>query len=187
MNNQNSDLILIKEYLNGNKKALEKIYLKYKKPLFNLIWCYVNNIEDTEDLFQTVFEKLIKNIHKYKPQKNSQFKTYLFKIAINSAKDFLRKKKLLKFIKLENVKKIGEEDKNMEIIENSDIMQFLKNEIMKLPAKYRDVIILIYQQNLKYSEVSKILGKPIGTIKFRVNYAISLLKKRLNKGLNYEK
>lgn len=181
MTSDQKDKYLIKQYIKGNKKALEKIYLKYKNSLFNLIWYYVNNAEDAKDIFQTVFEKLIKNIKKYKPKKNISFKTYLFKIAINCSKDFLRKKRIIKFISFDTLKKVNISDKNYDKIEDSDVMEFIKNEVNKLPSKYRDVIILVYYKKLKYSEVSQILGIPIGTVKFRINYGISLLKDKLRR------
>lgn len=178
-NLEEDDKELIKEYKKGNKDSLEVIYTKYKNKLFKLIWCYVNNIEDAEDILQTVFEKLIRKIYSYKPEERASFKTYLYRIAINSCKDFLRRRKILKFIRFDLLKNIGENDNNLKRIEQNEMLEFVRKSVLELPEKYRDVIILIFYHNLRYEEVSNILNKPIGTIKSRVNYALSLLKKRM--------
>lgn len=179
------DKILIQEFKNGNRSSLEKLYLKYKKSLFRLIWYYVQNIDDAEDILQMVFEKLIKNIHKYSPQKDVSFKTYLYRISINQCKDFLRHKKLLNWIKMDSVKEIAERDANIEAIEKEEIKSLVRKSVKELPSKYRDVIILIYFENMKYDEVANILNKPLGTVKSRVNYGLKLLRKKLE-SLKYE-
>lgn len=179
------DKILIQEFKNGNKSSLEKIYVKYKNSLFRLIWYYVQNIEDAEDILQMVFEKLIKNIHKYNPQKDVRFKTYLYRISINLCKDFLRHKKILNLIKMDSVKEIAEYDANIEEIEKEEIKSLVRRSVKELPSKYRDVIILIYFEDMKYDEVANILNKPLGTIKSRANYGLKLLRKRLE-NLKYE-
>ncbi len=173
------DEILIEKYKNGDKSSLEKIYIKHKKSLLKLIWYYVHNIEDAEDILQTVFEKLIKNIYKYKKQEGTSFKTYLYKITINSCKDFLRRKSIRNLLKLDSIKEVGEIDKNINKIERNEIIRQIHKSVRNLPVKYRDVIILIYYENLKYEEVADILNKPVGTIKSRSNYALNLLRKKL--------
>lgn len=180
-----NDIELIEKYKNGDKRALEKIYYKYKKKLLKLIWYYVRNIYDAEDVLQILFIKIIKNISKYKPYKDVKFRTWLFRIAINAAKDFLKKKK--GEINIENLDMIEDKSEKIEEkIADKELIKDVRKCVMLLPLKYREVISLIYFEGLKYDEVAEILSRPIGTVKSRTNYALKLLRKRLKADF-YEK
>ncbi len=171
-----SDEELVKEFVNGKRDSLEKLYFRYKDKLIRLIWYYVNNTEDAEDILQTVFEKLIKSIKKYTVHRDASFKTYLYRIAINSSKDFLKHKRILQFIKFDGIKYIGEYDKNIQFAEDNIIVEKVREYVNRLPSKYRDVIVLKYYEDLKYKEIAKILKKPVGTVKSRLSYALNLVR-----------
>ncbi len=177
-----NDIELIEKYKNGNKQSLEKIYYKYKKRLLKIIWYYVRNIDDAEDVLQALFIKIINNINKYKPYKDVKFRTWLFRIAINTAKDFLKKKKKGE-INIENLDFIEDKSEKIEEkIADKELIKEVRECIMLLPLKYREVISLIYFEGLKYDEVAEILSRPIGTVKSRINYALKLLRKRVKAG-----
>ncbi len=162
---------LIKEFKKGNKEALKFIYEKYKRSLLKLIWYYVNNKEDAEDILQTVFYKVIKNIEKFSLKKGASFKTWVFRIAINSCKDFLKKKRSISLNDIE-ITAVS----NIEKVEDKILIEKILNALNKIDLKYREVIMMIYLENMKYEEVADILNKPVGTIKSRLNYGINLLK-----------
>ena len=177
-----NDIELIEKYKNGDKRSLEKIYYKYKKRLLKIIWYYVHNIDDAEDVLQLLFIKIINNISKYKPYKDVKFRTWLFRIAINTAKDFLKKKKKGE-INIENLDFIEDKSEKIEEkIADKELIKEVRECIMLLPLKYREVISLIYFEGLKYDEVAEILSRPIGTVKSRINYALKLLRKRVKAG-----
>lgn len=175
--NKDNDIPLIEKYNQGDIRSLETIYNKYKKQLLRLIWCYVYNAHDAEDILQTLFLKLMNCLDKYKPYKNVKFKTWLYKVATNTAKDFLRKKK--RFIHLDKIDFI--EDKHSRVVEKIEEDQMIKEmrkNVLSLPLKYREVVSLVVFNEFKYEEAATILNKPVGTIKSRMNYALNLLKKK---------
>jgi len=179
-NNDNDDLKLVEKFKEGEKSALQKIYFKYKEKLSKLIWYYVKNIDDVEDVLQILFLKLIKKIYKYTPYKNVKFSTWLYRVTVNTAKDYLKTKS--KDLNIENYDWLRNvEDDITEKIEERDLINQVRKKVFSLPLKYREVIILVYFENLSYKEVAQILKKPIGTIKSRVNYALGMLKKNFNK------
>lgn len=173
------DIPFVKRYINGDNRSLEIIYNKYKNRLLRIIWSYVYDIHDAEDILQTLFLKLIKGLKKYKPYKNVKFRTWLYKVASNTAKDFLRKKKYV--LNIEDMKNYIEDkyEKVYKKIESIEMLKELQMRVMYLPLKYREVINLIFFESLKYEEVASILNKPIGTVKSRLNYALNLLRKKL--------
>jgi RNA polymerase sigma-70 factor (ECF subfamily) len=173
--NIDNDLELINRFKKGDTKSLEILYNNYKDKLLKLIWYYVYNQQDAEDILQNVFMKLLRSIFKYTPRKNVLFRTWLFRVAINSAKDHLKKKKM--DVNLDMIKEPDDEREYLESkMEQSELQNQLIREVLKLPVKYRDVIYLIYFEEYSYKEASAILKKPLGTIKSRLNYALNLLK-----------
>lgn len=178
METNKNDLELVISYKNGNKNSLEKLYIKYKRSLLRIIWYYVNNLEDAEDVLQMLFLKLIDSIKKYKIYKDVKFRTWLYRVAINTAKDFLKKKKCKLNIDF-NVDIIDNRMDVIENLENKEVVIKVRNSIFQLPDKYKELITLIYFENLRYEDVAKILNKPVGTIKSRCNYALNLLRKKM--------
>ncbi len=179
LSSPDNDIELIEKYKKGDKGSLEKIYFKYKKRLLKLIWYYVHNIDDAEDVLQLLFIKLIKNISKYKPYKDVKFSTWLFRIAINTARDFLKKRKIEASIEYPDLIEDIKEKVEDKII-NKQFIEEIQNSVSHMPIKYREVISLIYFEGFKYDEAAEILNKPIGTIKSRINYALNLLRKKFN-------
>jgi len=84
------DIELVDLAKGGDASALERLFEKHYMTVYNLAykWCGVK--EDAEDVAQEVFVKLVKKLHTF--DKKSSFKTWLYRIIINTAKDFVRKK-----------------------------------------------------------------------------------------------
>ncbi len=180
-----SDVELIEKYKKGDKRSLEKIYFKYKKQLLKIIWYYVHNSQDVEDIMQALFLKLITGINKYKPYKNVKFKTWLFRVGVNTAKDFLKKKRPevdeVNEVNIEQIDSI--EDKREELTEkmaDRELIKEIRKSVMLLPIKYREVVTLLHFEDLTYEEVAAILKKTVGIVKSRMNYALNLLRKKFN-------
>ncbi len=167
---------LIQSFKDGNNRSFEIIYEKYKRSLLKLIWYYVNNKEDAEDMLQAIFYKVLKNINRYNASKGAKFKTWLYRISINTCKDFLRTHK--NNVQIDFIENIPS-DSEVTLIEEKLLIERIRKEIFSLPIKYREVIVMVYFEGIQYNEVADILKKPIGTIKSRINYGIKLLKNKL--------
>ncbi|MCD6116888.1 sigma-70 family RNA polymerase sigma factor [bacterium] len=175
---------LIERFQNGELYAFELIVQRYKEPLTNFIYYYLGNRLDAEDVVQETFIRLYKKKEMYR--KVAKFSTWIYTIASNLAKTELRKRKRKRVLSLS---KIGYEDKDFEIpdslsqpdkiVENNMEMKFIKGEIDKLPARFKEVVILRDIEQLSYEEISDILKIPIGTVKSRVNRGRSRLQNKL--------
>jgi RNA polymerase sigma-70 factor (ECF subfamily) len=82
------DLDLVKRSADGEKEAFDELVLKYQKPLYSLIYRMVSNHEDTADLLQKTFVKAFLGLRSF--ERRSSFKTWLYQIAINLAKNVYR-------------------------------------------------------------------------------------------------
>jgi RNA polymerase sigma-70 factor (ECF subfamily) len=115
---------------------------------------------------------------------NRSFKNWLYTIAVNTAKNTLRKRKV-EFVELDynltNATTLFSEE--ISDVEKSVFQEELKEKIIttvnSLPEKYRLVIYLRYVEDLSYDEISEIVKKPLGTVKILIFRAKKLIKNRL--------
>ena len=166
------DRYLYNEFLNGNKKAFEKLILKYKNNIVYFITRYVKNIEVSEDIFQDVVLYLLENKEKY--DSKYSFKTYMYMIAKSKAIDFIRHEKYVQNIEETEV---ASEELLEEIIFSKERKNKIRNIIGKMPLDYQIVIYLTQIDGISYKETAKIMDKTEKQIKTLVYNARKKLKK----------
>lgn len=172
----NSDQILIRKYLQGDEKSLEVLILAYLKPIYSFAYRYVGNGQDAEDITQEVFVKVWRHLKRFDQSKS--FKTWVFAIAKNTAIDFLKKKKAIPFSEFETL--VDPTPLPDKIFEQITIKEMLKTTIEKLLPKYRQVLVLRYNDNFTFREISESTGRPLNTIKSQYRRALLELKKLLS-------
>ncbi len=141
---------------------------EYKNYLFRMIYSYIQNREDSEDILQEVFLKLYVNLPKIRDPK--KLKYYLIKLCRSKIYDFLRKKKRLKLL----YQKAQKMEKT-ESVSSGEILEKLN----LLPKKLRDILILKDIQNLSYREIAEVLNMKIGTVQTCVFKARNILRRLL--------
>jgi len=185
------DYFLIQRIMKDNdQKAYAELMQNYSKSLYYTLFKMVKDKDDTEDLLLLTFEKAFRNLKDYKPKYS--FSTWLFRIAINSSIDFLRKKdKLCKVIPELNGDGIETASKKMpssgldpeeQLIQkqNSD---FVRKCIQGLSPQYKKVIELRYIQENTYEEMAKKINLPVGTIKAQVFRGKKLMYNKLKQAI----
>jgi RNA polymerase sigma factor (sigma-70 family) len=171
---------LIADYLNGDENSLRLIIDKYTKIVYNFVSRFVDS-STASDLTQDIFVKIWKNLKNFDKNK-ANFKTWIFAIARNTVTDFLRKKKFILFSTLDKEDENFEDsipDENLlpdEVLVRIEEIGDLNKVLKDLPDKYKEVLILHYQEDLTFSDISKILDKPLNTVKSYHYRAVSMLK-----------
>lgn len=163
----------VKLAIKGNEKAFENLMNACKESLYRTAFAYVKNEQDAIDILQETVYKAYISIDKLKEAK--YFKTWITKILINNAINFINKNKKIVYI-TEDVSNNTDSYEGNKIVERLDIM----NSIDKLEDKYKNVIILKYFQDLTITEISEVLNYPIGTVKTYLNKALSKLRVFMN-------
>ncbi|OOZ90722.1 sigma-70 family RNA polymerase sigma factor [Bacillus cereus] len=165
--------------IEGKEDLIDEIMNKYGQEVLQLVYSYVNNKEVAEDLTQDIFMKCYKSLHTYKG--NSNLKTWLWRIAINHCKDYLKSwynKKVVvtedDFTYMESQKESVEKI----VIQNAEDRE-LASAVMNLPIKYREVIYLFYYEELSIKEIATVIEVKENTIKTRLKKAKELLKEGL--------
>ena len=184
MSLKNTDEEIISSYKNGNIEIFKLLVNRYTSPVFNFTARFTGK-GNAPDATQEVFIKVWKKIDNFDPKKSS-FKTWIFTIAKNTSIDFLRKSgKITTFTDLEK-----EEDSFAETITDEGILpdesvqklqdkDFLNNLLDHLSTEYKTVLVLHYQEEMTFDEISKILKKPLNTIKSYHHRAILKLRKMI--------
>ena len=169
------DVLLVKRAIKGDRQAFEKLMDIYFDRLCREAYIRCKYEEDVKEIVQETIYKAYRNIRSLKePQ---YFKTWLSRILINVANDYLRNKGMvdLELDETSYVKEVVIEDK-------IEIKIDLYNAIDELEDKYKDAVILRYIDDLKIEDISKILDRPVNTIKTHLRKALKDMKKMLKEG-----
>ena len=168
---------LMQAVQNGDEVAFVQLYKKTYKGVFSFIFSYTNNYHTTEDLLQDTYIKVKTKAQLYKVGTNAV--AWILQIAKNTTLDYLKKEK----------HNSGEELKE-EIIKDNNSFDgnFELHEILNnsLNESDRQIVLLHLIYGYKNREIAKILDIPIGTILWRYNKALKILKEKL-KEAGYEK
>lgn len=169
----------------GDREAFAELVQRYQKRLYNFVFRTLQQREEAEDAVQEVFIRVFHAIRLYRPESN--FTTWLFRIASNYCIDrFRRRKQSTVSLTVsspegeESTMDIPDSSNNPELLfDNSELHEELAQAIQGLPSKYRLVILLRHQQNLSYQAIGEITGLPEGTVKAQIFRARRLLRERL--------
>ena len=184
----------MEEYLTaGDEKKvdLEAWMNDYGTNLLRMCFLYLKDVQMAEDAVQ---ETMVNAYFKYEDFKNqASVKTWLTRIAINRCKDYRRSMWFRHVSCVEPAELVGTEpqwDLGDEVSEEAETNQKnmdLIKAVMKLPVKYREVVLLYYYQELSTKETAGVLDVPESTVSTRLRRAKQALKKELGGWQNDEK
>ena len=163
---------VVKRCQDGDTKAMEAVYKGYKSSLFNLAYRFTHNHTSAEDLLQEIYIKIFSQIKKLRSPEN--FKSWMYRIAINTCISFTRKKRVTKEVFLNNIEEMyGHED------DNSFARKYLEQAICFLPPKQKSIFLLHDVQGFTHAEIAGIMKLREGTIKSQLFKARMKLREYL--------
>jgi RNA polymerase sigma factor (sigma-70 family) len=175
---------LLQASKNGDVEAFNVLVLEYQGQVFNVCYRMLGDPSSAEDMTQEAFVSAYKNIKRFK---EGNFRAWLFRIASNSCRDYLRSPRLRKSQSLELIEETfeGVLISNLESPDNFAIRKELSGVIqvalLKLPEDQRFALILVDVQGMSYEEAANILDTPIGTVKSRLSRAREAVRRQLVK------
>ncbi len=170
------DHALMRRVQKDEYDAFEELVDRYKTRLVNVIYRMLNDQNEAEDLVQETFLRVW--THRQDYDFSYCLSTWIYTIALNLAKNELRKRRKFKFFSLLDMTEKGLELPDPKL-GPSALGHMLEGAIGKLPGKYKEAFLLRDVEQLPYEEVAQILGVPLGTVKSRVNRARAVLKDEL--------
>lgn len=164
---------LVRRAKDGDIEAFAELFLIYKDRIYNFIYGMTGNDQDAEDLTQETFLKAFTGIKDFSFR--SSFSTWLYRIAINTCLDKIRKERLDSKKLLPEVPETGD----FEVEERGEISRKVQEALSSLPPGYRAVLILREVEGLSYKEIGRSLGIPVGTVRSSLHRAREMLRRRL--------
>ncbi len=179
-----SDEELLARYAEtGNREAFEELVHRNERELYGYLRRFVGDAQLAEDAFQATFLQVHLKCRQFVPGR--RLRPWLFAIAANQAVDLLRRNRRHKAVSLNtsagdggNLLETDEADPT-ERLRLSEDHQRIHAAVERLPAKIRQVLVLVVYKGLTYRTAAKTLGIPIGTVKSRMNKAIHSLYEML--------
>lgn len=165
---------------NYKKQTLDEIMNTYGTSILKLTYSYVKNYQIAEELTQEVFLTCYMKLGEFNG--DSTLKTWLYRIAINKCKDYL-KSWSYKYTTLTNNFFSGNDENNMpeRLVMLSESKRHLINSIMNLPIKCRELLFLYYFEELTIREISTLVDVNENTLKSRLVKSRELLKSKLER------
>jgi RNA polymerase sigma-70 factor (ECF subfamily) len=175
-----SDHALIEATKGGDEAAFAEIMGRYRNPITNYLYRFLNDYEEAVDLAQETFVRVYFAIDRYHTQ--FAFSTYIYRIATNLAISEIRRRKRRRLLSLTGLFQ-SEDDKAVEFqppderkLADAELVdderdRTIATAIAALPEKYRIPIILRDIEGRSYDEVAEIMGLGLGTTKSRISRA----------------
>ncbi|MGM8361169.1 RNA polymerase sigma factor [Flavobacterium sp. ARAG 55.4] len=159
-------------------EAFQKLLYTYQKPLYNHIRNIVLNHDDTDDVLQNTFIKVFENLKKFKGE--SKLFSWMYRIATNEALSFLNQKARKSGISSETLQSKAIDNLKSDVyFDGNEIQIALHKAIITLPEKQQLVFKMKYFEELKYEEISEILGTSVGALKASYHHAVKKIESQL--------
>ena len=181
-----SDLMLVERTVAGDQKAFELLVIKYQRRIQRLIGRMVRDVDLVEDIAQETFIRAYKALHQFRG--DAQFYTWLYRIAVNTAKKSLMELKRDLTVSESFFKSDDDDETKSSKIEPiadetpetvfaaKEIAAMVNSALLELPEDLRLAVTLREIEGLSYEEISAAMSCPIGTVRsriFRAREAIS--------------
>lgn len=156
-------------------EAFNLLLNKYQQKIYWHIRRLVIDHDDADDLVQETFVKVWKNLANFRS--DSQLYTWIYRIATNESITFLNKKKLKNNISLDDVSgELAESLTAASYFDGDKIQKKLQEAILTLPEKQRIIFNMKYFDNMKYDEISEVLGTTVGALKASFHIAVKKIE-----------
>jgi RNA polymerase sigma factor (sigma-70 family) len=161
------------------REAFSIVVTQYSEQLYWKIRRMVLSHEDANDVLQNTFIKAWTKLSSF--QNKSKFSTWLYRIAINESLDFLRHQKLIQQVSDADDETVSAKLLADDYFDGNEAEALLQEAIASLPDVQRMVFNLRYYDEMKYSEISLLLGTTEGALKASYHLAVKKIKAYIEK------
>ena len=184
-----SDAMLVERTVAGDQKAFELLVIKYERRIQRLIGRMVRDVDLVEDIAQETFIRAYRALAQFRGE--AQFYTWLYRIAVNTAKKALMELKRNPTVSENSFK--SDDDDETSTLENEltssetpesllagkEIAQMVNTAMEALPEELRQAITLREIEGLSYEEIAEAMNCPIGTVRSRIFRAREAISARI--------
>jgi RNA polymerase sigma-70 factor (ECF subfamily) len=177
-----NDKEIIEEYISSRSERSATAFVrKYQNFVYSTAFRFLHSYDDADDVAQEVFIKALNNLKKFRSDSN--IKTWLYRITINTCSNMKRRKSFLSIFKSEDLDEfidVKSEDFTPDIeLENKQFEENFIKVLAELPEKQRETFALRYFDDMSYEEISKAVGTSVGGLKANYFQAVTKIAKLL--------
>lgn len=185
-NNAELDKELVLRVQQGDKSAYDILVLKYQHKIVQLVNRFVKDPSEAQDVAQEAFLKAYRALENFRG--DSAFYTWLYRIAINTAKNYLvsRSRRFSDYEidvkdaeQIENAPQLKGMDTPDNLLMNEQIVEVIQSAIEKLPEEMRTAIMLREFEGMSYEEIAQAMDCPVGTVRSRIFRAREAIDEKL--------
>jgi len=171
---QSSDLELVAEVRNGNRRAYTELMRRYQQRIYWVVRRIVGGHAEADDVVQETFVKAFLGLGDFRG--DSSFFTWLYRIAVNMSLNAVRKQHLVSYLRQSEIisQLLPAKDNPAEELEWKETESALQRAVGRLPEKQRAVFVMRYYDGMSYEEISAVLKTSVGGLK--ANYFHALRK-----------
>ncbi|MGH7150893.1 MAG: sigma-70 family RNA polymerase sigma factor [Planctomycetota bacterium] len=163
---------LIRQARNGSQNAFRDLVLRHQDRIFRLAHRFTKDAQEAEDISQETFLKAYRRLHTFRF--SSSFYTWLYRIGLNTANDFLEKRARAPFSLSEDPEahassgNRGREESPERAALRLELREVTRRVLGALPEKHRSILLLREYEGLGYDEIAAVLDCPLGTVESRL-------------------
>ena len=173
---QDQDILEAFKVETGRDMAFNLLVNRYQERLYWHIRRMVVDHNDSDDVLQNTFIKAYNGLKNFRG--DSQLFTWLYRIATNESLTFLKKKRTKFFIPMVDVEhELAQNLESDALISGDEIQLKLQKALLKLPEKQRLVFNMKYFDEMKYEQMSEVLGTSVGALKASYHHAVKKIEK----------
>lgn len=178
-----TDEQVLAAHLQGDPAAFAELVHRYQRELFTFLSRFLGDATAADDVFQETFIQVHQSSNSFDPSK--RFRPWLFTIAANKARDFLRSKARRHTVPIQaNIDQTNNDGRQfVDLMESAEIgpdvrmeqletAQRVQAAIQLLPENLREILLLAYFHQFAYRQIAEILDLPLGTVKSRLHTAV---------------
>lgn len=186
LNSEPADHQLVLRVQKGDKRAFDLLVLKYQYKLQAIVGRFIRDADEVADVTQEAFIKAYKALPKFRGE--SQFYTWLYRIAINTAKNHLVSKSRRPAntdIDIEDAEQFANNDKLIDeaspesSLMTDELSAIIKNSLRALPEDLRTALTLREFEGMSYEDIAGVMDCPVGTVRSRIFRAREFLDERI--------
>ncbi len=180
-----TDEALMWAYAEGDTSAFEPLFQRHRAPLFTYLRHQTGSRSVAEDLFQEVFLRLVRRRREYR--RAGSFRSWLFTIAHNAMTDGRRRSALREAVSESDAMEYHDATSErpastadpLGASHATDLRERIEAALLRIPAEQREVFLLRERGGLDFQRIAEVTGSGIATVKSRMRYALSNLRRRL--------
>ena len=184
-----SDEELLSRFVEGDREALGELVRRYEQPMFAYLVRMLGDASAAEDAFQQVCLRLVRGAESFEPGR--LVRPWLYTIATNVCRRQGARRSRQRTVPLDSP--VDEEEPGLldnlaaetaspaELVEKRELAQLVREAVETLTEHQREAFVLCQYQGLTYGEIARVVGRPLGTVKSDMFYALRTLRRRLER------